>query len=96
VGIYIVVRVNKLVYVACTHLQQQSLEGIFVNSRFYGKTEGLMKKWQCIVCGFIYDEAEGNEDEGFAPGTRWEDISEDWICPDCGVSKADFEMVEID
>jgi rubredoxin len=54
----------------------------------------LMKKWQCVVCGFIYDEEEGLPEEGIAPGTRWEDIPENWTCPDCGVSKADFEMVE--
>ncbi|HEY9150666.1 MAG TPA: rubredoxin [Gammaproteobacteria bacterium] len=54
-----------------------------------------MKKWECIVCGFIYDEAEGLPDEGIAPGTAWADIPEDWECPDCGVSKADFEMVEV-
>ena len=55
-----------------------------------------MKKWQCIVCGFIYDEAEGFEEEGIAPGTAWEDVHEDWVCPECGVGKADFEMIEID
>ena len=55
-----------------------------------------MKKYQCIVCGFIYDEAEGCEMEGIAPGTRWEDIPDDWVCPECGVAKEDFEMVEID
>jgi len=54
-----------------------------------------MKKWQCIVCGFIYDEAEGLPDEGIAPGTPWEEVSEDWYCPDCGASKADFEMIEL-
>ena len=54
-----------------------------------------MKKWQCIVCGWIYDEAEGYEDEGIAPGTAWEDVDEDFICPECGVGKADFEMIEI-
>jgi len=57
---------------------------------------GDMKKWQCIVCGFIYDEAEGFEEEGIAPGTAWEDFPEDWVCPECGVGKADFEMIEID
>ena len=57
---------------------------------------GDMKKWQCIVCGFIYDKAEGFEEEGIAPGTAWEDIPEDWVCPECGVGKADFEMIEID
>jgi rubredoxin-NAD+ reductase len=49
--------------------------------------------WICIVCGFEYHEAEGWPDEGIAPGTRWEDVPEDWCCPDCGVGKADFEMV---
>ena len=63
-----------------------------------GSKEGnveRMKTWQCIVCGFIYDEAEGWEDEGIAPGTKWEDVPEDWVCPECGVGKADFEMMEI-
>jgi rubredoxin len=54
-----------------------------------------MRKWQCIVCGWIYDEAEGFEDEGIAPGTRWEDVPEDFVCPECGVSKEDFEMIEV-
>ena len=54
-----------------------------------------MKQWQCQVCGFIYYEEEGLPDEGIAPGTKWEDLPDDWECPDCGVSKADFEMIEI-
>ncbi len=54
-----------------------------------------MKIWQCIVCNFIYDESRGLPEDGIAPGTRWEDIPEDWACPDCGVSKEDFEMHEI-
>lgn len=54
-----------------------------------------MKKWKCVVCGFTYDEALGLPDEGFPPGTRWQDIPEDWNCPDCGALKSDFEMVEV-
>lgn len=54
-----------------------------------------MKTWQCVVCGFIYDEAEGWPDDDIAPGTSWQDIPDDWLCPDCGVGKEDFEMVEI-
>lgn len=54
-----------------------------------------MKAWQCIVCGHIYDESKGDPEHGIAPGTRWEDVPDDWECPDCGVAKADFEMVEI-
>jgi len=54
-----------------------------------------MKKWQCIVCGFIYDEAAGLPDEGIAAGTAWADIPDDWVCPDCGVGKSDFEMEQM-
>lgn len=54
-----------------------------------------MKKWECVVCGFIYDETQGLPEEGIAPGTRWEEIPEDWVCPDCGVSKSDFDMVAL-
>lgn len=54
-----------------------------------------MKKWQCMVCGFIYDQELGLPEEGIAPGTSWDDIPDDWMCPDCGVGKEDFEMAEI-
>ena len=54
-----------------------------------------MKAWQCIVCGYVYDEEKGDPEHGIAPGTRWEDVPENWECPDCGVSKMDFEMVEV-
>lgn len=55
-----------------------------------------MKRYMCLLCGFIYDEQAGCPDEGIAPGTRWEDIDDDWECPDCGATKEDFEMVEIE
>ena len=45
---------------------------------------------QCLRCGFVYDEAAGLEADGIAPGTRWEDVPEDWGCPDCFASKSDF------
>jgi rubredoxin len=51
------------------------------------------KKYICVVCGLVYDEAEGVPDEGIAPGTRWEDVPADWQCPDCGMDKSEFEMV---
>ena len=57
--------------------------------------ELLMKTWICIVCGFIYDEAAGQPEEGIAPGTVWADVPANWACPDCGVAKADFEAVDI-
>ncbi|GAA4651439.1 rubredoxin [Kistimonas scapharcae] len=50
------------------------------------------RKWQCVICGFIYDEAEGWPEDSIAPGTRWDDVPEDWLCPDCGTCKQDFEM----
>jgi rubredoxin---NAD+ reductase len=53
-----------------------------------------MSKWECIVCGWVYDETVGDPDSGIAPGTKWEDIPEDWLCPDCGVGKEDFELIE--
>ena len=53
-----------------------------------------MAKWECIVCGWIYDEVTGDPDSGIAPGTQWEDIPEDWLCPDCGVGKEDFELID--
>jgi rubredoxin len=55
-----------------------------------------MKQWICSVCGYIYDEAMGDPEHGLAPGTRWEDVPEDWTCPDCGASKSEFDMVEFE
>jgi rubredoxin len=55
-----------------------------------------VRQWECVICGYVYDEAKGIPDEGIAPGTRWEDIPDDWECPDCGVSKSDFEMIQFD
>jgi rubredoxin len=54
-----------------------------------------LTRWICLGCGFSYDEALGLPEHGLAPGTRWRDIPEDWICPDCGTPKARFEMTEI-
>jgi rubredoxin len=48
------------------------------------------KKWECVACGYIYDEELGDEEEGFSPGTRFDDIRDDWYCPDCGASKEMF------
>ena len=53
------------------------------------------KRYMCMGCGFLYDEARGLPEEGIAPGTRWGDIPDDWCCPDCGTRKSQFEMVEI-
>jgi rubredoxin len=53
------------------------------------------KTWNCVLCGLVYSERDGWPDDGIAPGTRWQDVPEDWICPDCGAAKGDFVMVEI-
>ena len=50
-----------------------------------------MKKYICSICGFIYDESTGNPETGIAPGTKWEDVPEDWACPLCGATKSDFQ-----
>lgn len=50
-----------------------------------------MEKYVCTVCGYIYDEAEGDPDNGVAPGTKFDDIPDEWVCPLCGVPKSDFE-----
>ena len=67
---------------------------IVVYSNTYLLT-GAMKKWMCLICGWIYDEAEGAPEDGIAPGTKWEDVPPNWTCPDCGARKEDFEMIEI-
>ena len=57
--------------------------------------EDPLKRFMCLGCGFLYDEVFGLPEHGIAPGTRWDDIPEDWSCPDCGAAKSDFDMVEV-
>ena len=52
-----------------------------------------MEKWECIVCGYIYDPAKGDPENGVAPGTKFEDIPDSWVCPECGVSKENFKKL---
>jgi len=54
-----------------------------------------MKSWKCIICGFVYYEADGIPGDGIPPGTRWEDVPDSWKCPDCGAAKSDFVMSEV-
>lgn len=53
-----------------------------------------MKKYICKICGWIYDEAQGDQDNGIAPGTKFEDLPADYICPMCGAGKDEFEEYE--
>jgi rubredoxin len=52
-----------------------------------------MEKWECTVCGWIYDPAKGDPSQGISPGTAFEDLPEDWLCPECGAPKDMFELV---
>lgn len=47
----------------------------------------------CLVCGYVYDEEGGDPASGIAAGTRWEDLPESWVCPECGAPKEDFEKL---
>ena len=53
-------------------------------------------KYLCLICGYIYDEELGDPDSGIAPNTSWDDVPNDWMCPDCSAMKDDFEMVPVD
>ena len=52
-----------------------------------------MEKWQCTVCGYVYDPEKGDRDNDVDPGTAFEDVPDDWICPDCGAPKDQFEKM---
>ena len=53
-----------------------------------------MEKWQCLICGYIYDPAAGDPDNGVSPGTSFEDLPDDWLCPECGAEKDQFEKLQ--
>jgi rubredoxin len=53
-----------------------------------------MSKWECTACGYVYDPAVGDPENGIAPGTPFESLPEDWTCPQCGVGKDYFRQVE--
>jgi rubredoxin len=53
-----------------------------------------MAKWECMVCGYVYDPAVGDPDAGVEPGTPFEALPDDWVCPDCGADKDMFEELE--
>jgi len=53
----------------------------------------VLKKWECMVCGYIYDPDKGDPDNGVEPGTKFEDVPDDWVCPVCGASKDQFKKL---
>ncbi len=52
-----------------------------------------MDKYECTVCAYVYDPAKGDPDSGVAPGTKFEDLPADWLCPECGVTKDNFKKI---
>lgn len=52
-----------------------------------------MDKYICDVCGYVYDPADGDSSQDIAPGTSFEDLPEDWVCPECGVGKDQFSKM---
>ena len=76
---------NAPTYIAKEKTEKKSVEEKPVS--------GNMQKWECTVCGHIYDPAEGDPDSGIPPGTPFEDLPDDWVCPDCGAEKSDFEPI---
>jgi rubredoxin len=63
-------------------------------SKFMRKEENIMDKYVCQVCGYVYDPNAGDPENGIEPGTKFEDLPDDWTCPVCGASKDDFEKEE--
>jgi len=59
-----------------------------------GKEDHEMKKYKCLMCGYIYEPTVGDPDNGVAAGIAFEDLPDDWTCPDCGAGKDEFELVE--
>jgi rubredoxin len=52
-----------------------------------------MSKWQCTICGYVYDPSQGDPSQNVEAGTSFEELPEDWVCPDCGAGKEDFEEI---
>ena len=53
-----------------------------------------MARYVCTICGYVYDPAQGDPDNGVAAGTNFDDVPDDWTCPVCGAGKDDFEVEE--
>ena len=72
---------------AATYIAEKKYEGI-------KEVKGKMLKYRCTVCGYVYDPELGDPDNGIEPGTSFEEIPDDWVCPVCGAAKSDFEKEE--
>jgi len=64
----------------------------FISSK---KIKGyIVNRYLCLACGLVYDEKLGIPEHGIEPGTKWHDLPDDWFCPECGVGKADFRLID--
>ena len=63
---------------------------------FCGLTVMELKKYMCVVCGWVYDEKLGAPQHGLPAGTKWEDVPDDWVCPDCNAGREDFDMIVLE
>lgn len=57
---------------------------------------GSCRRFMCLVCGYVYDEERGDPSSNVAPGTRWEDLPDGWLCPECGAPKSEFDEIDAD
>jgi rubredoxin len=70
----------------------ENSQGISLSStEFALKEDVLMNRYRCTICGYVYDPEKGDPENGVKPGTRFEDLLDDWVCPLCGAEKAMFE-----
>ncbi len=67
--------------------------GVLSEDRMKIRSES-MKKYVCDVCGYIYDPEKGDPEGGINPGTSFEDLPDDWVCPECGAGKDEFSPEE--
>ncbi len=83
------------IFKAKTPVNAPTYRGDNINNNLETKKSETMdtKKYQCDVCGYVYDPAVGDPDGGIAPGTPFENIPEDWVCPICGVDKSNFSAM---
>jgi len=65
-----------------------------LDGQTHSRRKKKMQKYVCSVCGWIYDPSVGDPDSGIPAGTPFESLPDDWVCPECGVSKSDFEALD--
>ena len=76
-------------------MHQEGANALRATAECRWRSAVAMKKYMCLICGYIYDEAVGAPEDGIPAGTRWEEVPPNWTCPECGARKDDFEMIEL-